>query len=43
LTSDQITNGMKELAAAVEEKEPGALSYHYFLNEETKKIIVIEK
>jgi quinol monooxygenase YgiN len=34
---------MKELAAAVEEKEPGALSYAYFLNEETKKIIVIEK
>jgi hypothetical protein len=43
LTTHQVENGMKELAAAVEEHEPGALSYAYFLNEESKKIIVLEK
>jgi hypothetical protein len=34
---------MKELAASVEEHEPGALSYAYFLHEESKKVVVIEK
>jgi hypothetical protein len=34
---------MKELAAAVEANEPGALSYAYFHNEAMKQIVVIEK
>ena len=34
---------MKELAAAVEEHEPGALSYAYFYNEVMKQIVVIER
>jgi hypothetical protein len=34
---------MKDLAAAVEEHEPGALSYTYFLIEASKEIIVLER
>ena len=33
---------MKELAAAIEANEPGALSYAYFYNEAMKQIVVIE-
>jgi hypothetical protein len=34
---------MKELAAKVEENEPGALSYNVFHNEAMNQIVVIEK
>jgi quinol monooxygenase YgiN len=39
----KVTNGMKEMAAAVEANEPGALSYHYFINEENKQVVVLER